>query len=466
MDPAEVKNKKEKSRANLAFKLFGSYFNILPDKEDERETIENISAGVRFRGANLWVLICAIFIASLGLNVNSTAVIIGAMLISPLMGPIIGSGLALGIRDYGLLRRSMKNYCVATLISVVTATIYFLITPFEGEQSELLARTSPTLYDVLIAFFGGMAGVIAVCTKGKGNVIPGVAIATALMPPLCTAGYGIATANWSYFLGAFYLFFINTVFIGLATLLGVKMLRFKTVPAHLVKGYHNIGKFLAIGIILSLVPASIMTYRIIGEAFFKENVVKYIREELDQKGTEILTHFVDKENHVIEIVAVGREIKPEVIKRACEHLDRYKLAGYTLEVVQGEQGDSVVRLSNKLHDITYNHDKSMELLKTQSAQIADLTNQLEERKRFVILSGQLREEVKVLFPSVETLMLSVADEVRIDTVTAPREQVVAIVGLHKDATMNAARQQNLRDWLKARTKEDSVLLVLQNPLKK
>ena len=159
------------------------YFNALPDKENEEETISQISSGVVFHGSNLWVLIFAIFIASLGLNVNSTAVIIGAMLISPLMGPIIGMGLAVGISDLRLLKRSIKNYLVATVISVLTATVYFTITPLTEAQSELLARTSPTLYDVLIALCGGAAGILALSTKGKGNVIPGVAIATALMPP-------------------------------------------------------------------------------------------------------------------------------------------------------------------------------------------------------------------------------------------------------------------------------------------
>ena len=182
------------------------YFNLMPDKEEEHDIIDQISSGVSFRGANLWILIFAIFIASLGLNVNSTAVIIGAMLISPLMGPIIGMGLAVGTNDLNLLKRAAKNYGVATLISVLTATLYFLLTPLSEAQSELLARTSPTLYDVLIAFCGGAAGIIALCTRGKGNVIPGVAIATALMPPLCTAGFGLATGHWLYFLGAFYLY--------------------------------------------------------------------------------------------------------------------------------------------------------------------------------------------------------------------------------------------------------------------
>ena len=206
------------------WKRVKAYFNLLNDREDEQQVIEQVSAGVVFRGTNLWILMFAILIASLGLNVNSTAVIIGAMLVSPLMGPIIGMGLAVGIGDYDLLRRALKNYGVATLISIVTATVYFVISPLGEARSELLARTSPTLFDVLIAFCGGAAGVLALTTKSKGQVIPGVAIATALMPPLCTAGYGLATAQWSYFFGAFYLFFINTVFIATATFLGVKLL--------------------------------------------------------------------------------------------------------------------------------------------------------------------------------------------------------------------------------------------------
>ena len=232
------------------------------------------------------------------------------------------------------------------------------------------------------------------------------------------------------------------------------------IPAPETPGYHNIGRFLAIGIILSLVPASVMTYRIIGNAFFEENVVKYIRDELDQKGTEILAHNIDKEHHVLEVVAVGREIKPEIIKRACEHMERYKLEGYTLEVVQGEQSDSVILLSNKLNDITSNHDKSVEMLKTQSAQIADLTRQLDERKRFVKLSGQLRNEIKLLFPSVETLMLSVSDEINVDTVAEPREQIVAVIGLRKDSVMNVGRQEYLNKWLSTRVGEDNVMLVI------
>ena len=179
--------------------FFGEYLDLRKDKDNEALIVESIRNGVEFKGTNLWILIFAIFIASLGLNVNSTAVIIGAMLISPLMGPIMGVGLAIGQNDFELLKRSLKSYLVATVFSVITSTIYFSLTPLDEVQSELLARTSPTIYDVLIALCGGLAGIIALSTKEKGNVIPGVAIATALMPPLCTAGFGLATGNLLYF---------------------------------------------------------------------------------------------------------------------------------------------------------------------------------------------------------------------------------------------------------------------------
>ena len=202
-------------------------FNLSDDKADEQLIVETITREAHFKGTNLWTLIFAIFIASIGLNVNSTAVIIGAMLIPPLMGPIMGIGLAIGIFDFALLKRGIKNLLIAAVLSIVTSSVYFFITPLHEERSELLARTHPSLWDVFIAFFGGLAGIVAGTRKEKNNVIPGVAIATALMPPLCTAGYSLASGQWYYFLGALYLFFINSLFICLATFLIVRHLQFQ-----------------------------------------------------------------------------------------------------------------------------------------------------------------------------------------------------------------------------------------------
>jgi uncharacterized hydrophobic protein (TIGR00271 family) len=201
-------------------------FSLYYEKEKYETVIENINSGVVFKGTNLWILIFAILVASLGLNVNSTAVIIGAMLISPLMGPIMGIGLGIGINDLSLLRKALKNYFFASGTGLATSFVYFLLSPLNEAHSEILARISPNIYDVLIAFFGGFAGIIATASKQKGNVIPGVAIATALMPPLCTAGYGLATLKFNFLLGSLYLFIINTVFIALATFITVRLLKF------------------------------------------------------------------------------------------------------------------------------------------------------------------------------------------------------------------------------------------------
>ncbi len=201
----------------------------IKDGTDYEGTVKGIKRDLVFKGHSIWILVSSIFIASIGLNQNSTAVVIGAMLISPLMGPILGVGLAVGTYDWEALKRSIKYFIVAIVVSIITSTLYFLMTPLKDAQSELLARTEPNILDVFIAVFGGIAGIVAGSRKEKTNVIPGVAIATALMPPLCTAGYGLATAQYNYFFGAFYLFFINSFFISLSTVLVVRYLRFPLV---------------------------------------------------------------------------------------------------------------------------------------------------------------------------------------------------------------------------------------------
>lgn len=217
-------------------------FDLRRDKDFLHRIVETIESGIQFRGVNLYILIFAILICSLGLDINSTAVIIGAMLISPLMGPIIGLGFALGTTNWDLLLNAGRNYLIATALALTTSTLYFLLSPLDLEQSELLMRTQPSIYDVLIAFFGGFAGIMATSSKLKGNVIPGVAIATALMPPLCTAGFGLAEMNTTYLFGALYLYIINTVFIGMATFLACRLLRIpvkQTEPENINKAKKN-----------------------------------------------------------------------------------------------------------------------------------------------------------------------------------------------------------------------------------
>ena len=440
---------------NSLWKNIRGYFNALPDKEDETEFIKQISNGVTFHGANLWVLIFAIFIASLGLNVNSTAVIIGAMLISPLMGPIIGMGLSVGIDDFDLLKRSVRNYLLSTVISIITATIYFTLTPLSEAQSELLARTSPTLYDVLIAIFGGAAGILALCTKGKGNVIPGVAIATALMPPLCTAGYGLAVGEFSFFFGALYLFFINTVFIALSTFIGVRMLRFQHRTFADAAALQRVRKYIFAIVVITMIPATYMTTQIIRESIQDNNTQQFVKNELTLKGTYIISNKRNDESKTIRIVAVGEPIGEDDIKRAQEKLKEYSLEDYKLVIIQGSQGNNTL-LKEDLSGNSLADTK--EQLITQSEQLSNLEKQLKKYWSYETLGKELSKEIKAICPQVNTISLSLVSEERTDTL-ATKNYVLALVG-YKNA-LSTAEQQQLQRWLKTRSKADSLRLVLQ-----
>ena len=435
-----------------------AHFVIMQDMEDEQEIVKQITSGISFRGANLWVLIFAIFIASLGLNVNSTAVIIGAMLISPLMGPIIGMGLAMGINDLNLMRRAVKNFGVATLISVLTAMVYFLITPLGEAQSELLARTSPTIYDVLIATFGGAAGILALCTKGKGNVIPGVAIATALMPPLCTAGYGLATGHFLYFLGAFYLFFINTVFISLATYAGVRLMHFHRLefqnPA-LAKKAQRIVAGIAI---VTMIPATIMTIGIVRRSIFDNKMNSFVKTELSQPGTQVLSSSIDEDKQVLNIVAVGRAISDSAEAAAKKRMEQYGLGKYSLNIIQGEGSDSIFMLNNQLKQISSNHDVERKKLVEMSAEIGELNKLLDSYTRYEDLTQEVSGELKALYPQVRTISISRVAQSNRDT-TAVKRFVAAIISIDDKARISPADKVKLHDWLQARIKADSLVVV-------
>ena len=332
------------NRNAFAIKNFlKEYLDLRKDKDNELETVDSIRKGVEFKGANLWILIFAIFMASLGLNVNSTAVIIGAMLISPLMGPIMGVGLSVGLNDFELMKRSLKSFLITTLFSVTTATIFFLVSPVAEGQSELLARTSPTIYDVFIALMGGLAGVTALSTKEKGNVIPGVAIATALMPPLCTAGYGLATGNLIYFLGAFYLYFINSVFISLATFIGVRVMHFQRKEFVDKNREKKVRKYIVLIAIVTMCPAVYLTVGIIQDTFFESAANRFVNEQLAFENTQVLDKKIHHEGkqHEIRVVLIGQEVPEASIAIARSKMKDYKLDNTKLVVLQGMNNESV-----------------------------------------------------------------------------------------------------------------------------
>ena len=435
------------------------HFDLRQEKEDEEETIESLKKGVEFRGTNLWVLIFAIFLASLGLNTNSTAVIIGAMLISPLMGPIMGFGLGLGIADFDLVKRSLRNYLTATLFSVVTATIYFLISPISEAQSELLARTSPTIYDVLIAFFGGLAGIVAGSTKSKGNVIPGVAIATALMPPLCTAGFGLATGNLSYFLGAFYLYFINTVFISLSTYIVVRVLKYPHKEFLDKKRAMVVRRYMMIIVTCTIIPSLYLTYRVLRTTVFEEQVKSFVNKELDFPNTQVLSRTVAVDTagrKALNVVLLGDEVPDMMIETARARMRDYGLGGIGLNIQQGFGSDvDINELKSVLMKDLYKNNE--ELIQAQAVQIDSLKHTVDRYRRASHLALSLTPELRVLYPQVERLACT--PTIIANTVQDKPDTVLLVYVKVKNA-LTPDEQRKLSQWMGARTEEKNIKLII------
>lgn len=439
--------------------FFRNYLSLNRSREDESATVESIRNGVEFKGINLWVLIFATFIASMGLNVNSTAVIIGAMLISPLMGPIMGVGLSIGISDFELMKRSLKSYLIATLFSVVTATLYFTFTPLNEVQSELLARTSPTIYDVFIALVGGLAGIVALSTKEKGNVIPGVAIATALMPPLCTAGFGLATGNLLYFLGAFYLYFINSVFISLATYIGVRMMHFQHKQFVDKAREKLVKRYIVLVTIATMCPAIYLTYGIVRETLYNTTANNFISSELSFPETQILSREISYNKKEIKVVLLGKEVTDEQLENARHKMPHYKLSHTKLSVYQGgNNANKSIDIRNiksmVMEDFYKNSEKQLNI---QRHQIDSLQKALAEFSGAGLVSASMGQEMKVLFPEVKTISLSKGlrlnvDNVRVDTL------IFAIVDYGKP--LSASEKKKMEQWLRARLNNNHLKLLM------
>lgn len=431
------------------------------DMAPEKETISNIEAGIDFQGAKLWILILAIFVASLGLNTNSTAVIIGAMLISPLMGPIIGMGLSLGISDIDMLKRSFRSYGVATLFSVGTATLYFLITPFDEVQSELLARTSPTIYDVLIALCGGLAGIIALGSKSQrgGNVIPGVAIATALMPPLCTVGFGLATANWLFALGAFYLYLINTVFISLATYLGAAfIMKFKKrqyLDKQIELKYKRI--YMAV-IVFAVIPSVILTFLMVQRSIFEQHAHAFCHDHMIWDNTRMISHDVDFEKKNIHVVLMGEEIDSVEINRLNTLLQDYKLEGAKLDIVQGTKGLREEDIQRLVQADKENLLKSSEMLAVDEKRIKELEQELEEYRALNDAAVNLLPEIRVFYPQVSGISVS-RGRAAVMNDTVMKDSMLTFVVLKVNGKIGKSETDKLGEWLKKRISKNNIYMV-------
>ncbi len=454
--------------------LLGSVRKFLSDllnirrNTDQDATKEAIIADISFKGHTSWILVCSIFIASVGLNANSTAVVIGAMLISPLMGPILGIGMSVSINDVDTLRRSLKNFAVMVVLSVLTAFLFFKFFPLRDESSELLARTAPDIRDVLIAFFGGLALVIARAKKGTiASVIFGVAIATALMPPLCTVGFGLAIGNLSYAGGAMYLFTINTIFIALATFLVIKFLRFPMVRYANSRKRRFIGRIATLVAILVMIPAGYTFYNVFTKSQFMYQAQQLINEtiavyEFQERGRYMdnLTEIsYDQEGQsFIELVCMGDELIPEnVINSWRNQKNKYpRLVDAELRVVQGGRDDSEekFRYVNELYEAKkaelLNKDERIRILE---AELANLSKQATQQIPFQDISAEARASYEYLDG------LSFYYSIRTDFSKTDTIPIFEVKWKDEASSNQIARDsRRLHDWLKLRLKNDAIQL--------
>ena len=421
-----------------------NYFNLHVGEEEKDKVLANIQGSISFSGANVWILACAIMIASVGLNVNSTAVVIGAMLISPLMAPIVGAGFALAMFDFELLRKSLKNLLISTLIGLIVSFVYFLLTPFKDAQSEILARTSPNIYDVLIAFFGGLVGVIAVTRVEKGNPIPGVAIATALMPPLCTAGYGLATGNLSFFGGALFLYTINCVFICIATYLIVRVLKYPAIGFVDAKREKKVRNWVTIITFLMIVPSVFFAYQFIQQQRFQAKVKLYVQQEFESKGNTIVYQKTNYNSptdiRTIELAFLNRKFTAKQIKEENEKLGLLGLSNTRLIIRQ----DSAFLADASAKKIANN-----EIENTNSKLISDLNAKIQ---RYSFQTDNLYKEASSIFPDLTSV--SVAKQEVFSKTDSIKLIPVAFYESEKPFTTD--NQETLRKWLQAKLKVDTL----------
>ncbi len=438
---------------------------------DREGTLENIQNNKRMRGANAWLLMCSIMVASLGLDLNSPAVIIGAMLISPLMSPILGIGLGIGINDQRTLRISIQHFGIAIAIALFTSFVYFKLTPFGNVTNEILGRTEPTILDGFVAIFGGLAGVISITRKDKSNAVPGVAIATALMPPLCVAGFGLAKGEWTFFLNAFYLFFLNSFFIAITTYTIIRLLGFpfKKYVNPKERRKNNIY-ILAISAIL-LIPALNILFKTLKRTQQKQGVEAYLKEKVQDGDTIIAdwTFVGDKEAHkgdTMQLILkiIGEPITNEHILK-CD-LELEALIGKPIDIItyQSEELpiEDIQKLEREVSGFQGKIDQRLEALEqlqaTKTAEIAQLSNQMDSLTNNDLLN--IYKEIKTIFPLIKEV--AIAKNITKTDFTTPTTIPLALIKWdRKKSTSGKKRDEpKLKEFIKVRAKLDTIQLVV------
>jgi uncharacterized hydrophobic protein (TIGR00271 family) len=467
IDEHQKKVKKEFSEFWAdATKFIKELFNIrkYADKDFTRETI---LGNIPFRGHTAWLLIFSIMVASVGLNANSTPVVIGAMLISPLMGPIMGAGFAIGTNDIDTFKKSAINFAVMVTLSLLTSFLYFKLSPLAYESSELLARTSPTFFDVIIAFFGGLAGIVALTKKGFFNVISGVAIATALMPPLCTAGFGLATGNMHFFTGAIYLLFINSFFIALATFLVIKYLHFPVARYINSSKRRNISRIIYILAILVMIPSIMSFIKMYNEEIFKRSATGFVADNIKYEGAQIIKTSIDAENKKINVYLIGEVVPKNKIEEWNADLhSREQFADAGLQVYQSADKSHEIeknlseKLKEQILDKLFKENK--ETIKNKDAKIEMLTNELiklkKQKEAHQIPFEKIALEAQSIFNNIEQLSYANMLETNFkQTDTIPG----FIIKWHKNTARYIRKKEvkKFEKWIKQRLQLDTLKIV-------
>ncbi len=431
---------------NVIIKIL-SYFSLENERDDYERIHESIRKDIVFKGTNLWILMFAIIVASVGLNMNSTAVIIGAMLISPLMGPINGIGYSIATYDFPLLRQSIKNFAFAVIASLAASTTYFFLSPISTAHSELLARTSPTIYDVLIALFGGLAGIVAISSKLKGNVIPGVAIATALMPPLCTAGYGLATVQFEFFFGAIYLFTINTVFIALSSIAVSQILKFPIKVAGEESYKKRINSYISVVIVLVAFPSIYFGYNLVQKERFIEQSNKYIKNVSVFEGNYLLKSEIYPKNRSILLVYGGLTMNED--QKAAIKARAADISLENTEVVI-QQGLSI--------DVSDEKNSEAENLKSELTRLNLL---VQEKERVIdslstktLIGKNILDEIKNIYPQIISCSFANASTF-FDSAPYAEETDILVFTLTNN-NLSARDKEKINNWVKTRLHSEKI----------
>jgi len=433
---------------------FFSYVSLETDLDNFDKIHQSIQKDIVFKGTNLWILVFAILVASVGLNMNSTAVIIGAMLISPLMGPINGIGYSIATYDFPLFRQALKNFTFAVITSLITSTLYFIISPISTAHSELLARTSPSIYDVLIALFGGLAGIVAISSKQKGNVIPGVAIATALMPPLCTAGYGLATFQMTYFFGALYLFTINTVFIAIAALFVSQFLNFPIRTIIDSSQRKKVNSWISTIIAIVLIPSIYFGYQLVQKEKFNEQVTRFITNVSVYEGNYLLKHEVDASKQTVTLIYAGNTLTENQKQAIQTKAKDFSLQKAKVLFKQGLSFDDITQTDVEVTNLKSEIGRLSNVLKEKELQLDSIRN-------YSVIANSILQEIQIHYPSITHCTYTQSYDYTDSTGVAKKVHIVVFTSPNADKLR--LEKMKFQTWLQARLQDKSVKAFFEKP---